>query len=559
MRPRSSFVLTPALALLIAAVPVATASAATSPGRPASTAVPAGRAAAPAVPITSGVVANYQMNEPAGSTVMTDSSGNGLNGTIDPTGVQTGATFNGATGYNWVHRDPTAAPPSPERIIQVPDNAVLDPGSGPFTVEIRYRTPDKFGNIIQKGQAQTAGGQWKIQLPGGTPQCLFKGSLGQVAIGSTMPINDNQWHTLTCTYSSTGVVMYIDGVFNNQHKGSAGVIDNSFPMTVGGKIACDQVAVTCDYFSGQIDYVKITKGNATGPTAAFTSSCTLLACSFDGTGSTDTGGTITAYAWTFGDGGTSTSSKPTHTYAAAGSYSVSLKVTDSGGLTNTLTKTVSVSNGTNPGSVAFVGVAASAANSASPTVTVPSGTAAGDRLVMVLSVNDLTRTIGTPTGVTGWTQLDKVVAGSMSTTVWTKVAAAGNGGAAVHVPLSAAAKTTLTVADYSGVDPAATLTFAHATDTVSHTARVTPLVTATAGSWVVSYWADKSSTTTKWTPAGSVTTRATPCGSPSGQICSAFADSGTALSAGSYGGISASTNAASSAATMYSIVLPAAP
>ncbi|MGZ6779536.1 MAG: cellulase family glycosylhydrolase, partial [Mycobacterium sp.] len=54
------------------------------------------------------------------------------------------------------------------------------------------------------------------------------------------------------------------------------------------------------------------------PVASFTSSCTLLVCSFNGTGSSDPDGSVVSYAWTFGDGGTSTASSPGHTYATAG-------------------------------------------------------------------------------------------------------------------------------------------------------------------------------------------------------------------------------------------------
>jgi hypothetical protein len=53
--------------------------------------------------------------------------------------------------------------------------------------------------------------------------------------------------------------MYVDGVFRNKKNGTTGRIDNAIAMTIGGKINCDQVEVTCDYFSGQIDYVRITK------------------------------------------------------------------------------------------------------------------------------------------------------------------------------------------------------------------------------------------------------------------------------------------------------------
>ena len=76
------------------------------------------------------------------------------------------------------------------------------------------------------------------------------------------------------------------------------------------------------------------------PVAAFTSLCTNLSCSFTDT-STDTGGTITGWAWNFGDGTTGTGSTPTHVYASAKTYTVTLKVTDNLSDTNTTTATVS--------------------------------------------------------------------------------------------------------------------------------------------------------------------------------------------------------------------------
>ena len=55
------------------------------------------------------------------------------------------------------------------------------------------------------------------------------------------------------------------------------------------------------------------------PTAAFTSSVANLAVAFDGSGSADADGTVASYAWDFGDSTAAGSgSKPTHTYAAAG-------------------------------------------------------------------------------------------------------------------------------------------------------------------------------------------------------------------------------------------------
>ena len=79
------------------------------------------------------------------------------------------------------------------------------------------------------------------------------------------------------------------------------------------------------------------------PTASFTDDCTDLSCNFDGNGSTDPDGTIVSYAWTFGDGSSASGATPSNTYAAAGSYDVSLTVTDDDGATDTETRTITVS------------------------------------------------------------------------------------------------------------------------------------------------------------------------------------------------------------------------
>jgi hypothetical protein len=218
-------------------------------------ALPLAPSASAADPVT-GVF--YEMNESAGTTVMVDSGGSGINGVVNPAYVTSGYTVSGATGYHWERRPPAVPPAEPGRIVQVADNPVLDPGaSGTFTVEIRFRTKEKFGNIIQKGQAATKGGQWKIQNPKGVPSCLFKGSIGRVSTGVKTPINDNQWHVLTCVKTPTAVFAYVDGVLKGKKNGSTGTIDNKIPVTMGGKINCDQITVTCDYFSGEIDWVHI--------------------------------------------------------------------------------------------------------------------------------------------------------------------------------------------------------------------------------------------------------------------------------------------------------------
>ena len=71
-----------------------------------------------------------------------------------------------------------------------------------------------------------------------------------------------------------------------------------------------------------------------------------LTVNFSSEGSTDPDGSIVAYAWNFGDGGSSMAANPSYTYSTVGSYTATLTVTDNEGATATDSVTITVTEDT---------------------------------------------------------------------------------------------------------------------------------------------------------------------------------------------------------------------
>jgi Concanavalin A-like lectin/glucanases superfamily len=195
-------------------------------------------------------LALWNMNEAPGSHTLVDASGNRINGTIG-----TEVVLNGA-----VHRfgflKPNTPPAHPHH-IDVVNSSRLNPGTLDYSVTIRAKWTNAFGNIIQKGQAGAVGGYFKLQAPNGLVQCLFRGATGSAGVSSKRALNDGRWHVVTCTRTATQVSMTVDGVVTMTISHATGAISNNVPLTIAGKSNCDQIKITCDYFAGQIDYVQI--------------------------------------------------------------------------------------------------------------------------------------------------------------------------------------------------------------------------------------------------------------------------------------------------------------
>jgi len=202
------------------------------------------------------LIARWDMNEWSGSRIMRDSSGHGLNGRIGGE-VGTGVSGNGSRGYRFGRLEPDTPPARPGHLVTVRDNTDLDPGTRDFVVTVRFRTTYQFGNIIQKGQATVPGGNYKMQIPNGVVQCFFRGASRLMRVQTPRRLNDGRWHTVRCSRSRSSVALSVDGRTVARSKGWTGKIANSWPVTIGGKTACDQIDVGCDYYAGDIDWIQL--------------------------------------------------------------------------------------------------------------------------------------------------------------------------------------------------------------------------------------------------------------------------------------------------------------
>ena len=171
-----------------------------------------------------------------------------------------------------------------------------------------------------------------------------------------------EYHTCAVTTSGSAKCW---GANNIGALGNGTTVNSSVPLDVPGHGA--NVAsisggrgTTCsvDTFNrldcwGWNLYGQVGNGTTTSPVlnptpvawfaASFNVTCTGLICDASDT-STDAGGEIVSRTWSFGDGGSASGTSATHTYAAGGTYSVSLTAADAVGVKSVATRSVTVTS-----------------------------------------------------------------------------------------------------------------------------------------------------------------------------------------------------------------------
>lgn len=237
------------------------------------------------------------------------------------------------------------------------------PVTSEFTVEAWFSTTTNQGGKIV-GYGRSASG-----LSSNYDRHVWMRNDGRIMFGTytgatnviTSPtaLNDGAWHHVVASQSAQGMRLYVDGVQVGSHPATSAENYVGHWRLGGDNLNGWPDQPNSVWFSGSIDEFAVYDRALTGaavqahydagagnfpPSAAFTSTTSDLTVSFDGTGSSAAAGrTITGYSWDFGDGSPEgTGATASHTYAAAGTYTVTLTVTDSTGKTGTVSHDVSV-------------------------------------------------------------------------------------------------------------------------------------------------------------------------------------------------------------------------
>ena len=144
-------------------------------------------------------------------------------------------------------------------LVKIPSASVLNPGSGRFSVSVYFKSTDKPDgdsyDLVRKGYSTTSGGDYKTEvLPGGNVHCEYRGSKRDVNVWGGFNVVNGSWNRITCTKSSSGVTLKVNGSTQATSSRDPGTVSNSSALHVGAKNSSE------DQVRGRLDSLTITKG-----------------------------------------------------------------------------------------------------------------------------------------------------------------------------------------------------------------------------------------------------------------------------------------------------------
>jgi hypothetical protein len=186
----------------------------------------------------------YRFNELSGTTAA-DASGNGHNGTYQPSGITLGAT--GATNTNDSGKAITLTDPTSYMDTGV--NAAANPGTGDFTIEawVKRTTPDLTATFV--GKAPTGAGD-KIGLAIDNLGLIELQLNGTTILGGN--VATNAYKHIVATRASGAITIYVNGVVSKTATFATALNPNANVLV--GRLNLDDILLS-GFATGTIDEV----------------------------------------------------------------------------------------------------------------------------------------------------------------------------------------------------------------------------------------------------------------------------------------------------------------
>lgn len=206
-------------------------------------------------PIEDNLVLFYKFNETSGTTA-TDSSGNGIDGTVVNANINQTGLIDKCYEFNNGTTD---------EYVSIPDNDLLSFGSGDFGIEIWVNPSANFGRIINKYNATTGDLEWRLFIQSSVIQFFaYTDASNYLGIADNATIGTGSWQQVFITYDSVnGLSMKIDNVdasFSPVETGTYTGMSNTTQPVILGQQADDLTG--SNRYSGLIDILRIWKGYA---------------------------------------------------------------------------------------------------------------------------------------------------------------------------------------------------------------------------------------------------------------------------------------------------------
>ncbi|SJN30804.1 PKD domain-containing protein [Mycetocola reblochoni] len=229
--------------------------------------------------------------------------------------------------------------------------------------ELWVRTESDEGGVLA-ASVSTTGSFWnkreafdRLVSLGTDGRVRFGGSKVTSAgsdLASSVAVNDGEWHHVVAGSRDGTAVLFVDGELADSAPAGAGS-GTSGSMRIGGETVSGIASVVEADIDNVANYATAISDRIIGehyrlgavkpnvpPKAGMTLSADGLTLNADAGESSDGDGEIVSYTWDLGDGASAIGSYITHEYTRAGSYDVTLTVTDDAGATAETSERVTV-------------------------------------------------------------------------------------------------------------------------------------------------------------------------------------------------------------------------